>query len=98
MNFSTEEKAMWLEDWKRSGMSAWAYAKENGLVPQTFARWTRTENEAVPGFVEVPTGIMLEPHYPHQIVIEKGDVKIHIPCGIGRNELQTIMTGLWRVQ
>jgi hypothetical protein len=27
MKFSEEEKAMWLEDWGRSGKSAWAYAK-----------------------------------------------------------------------
>ena len=97
MTFSTEEKAMWVADWKQSGMSAYAYAKENGLVPQTFFRWAKAENTTEPGFVEVSTEIMLKPHYPHQIVIEKGDVKIHIPCGIGRNELQAIMAGFWRV-
>ena len=42
MRFSEEEKSMWLSDWRQSGKSAWAYAKENGLVPQTFVRWTKT--------------------------------------------------------
>ena len=36
--FSKEEKAVWLEDWRRSGMKAWIYAKENGLNPQTFTK------------------------------------------------------------
>jgi hypothetical protein len=28
-----QKKAMWLEDWKKSGKKAWIYAKENGLIP-----------------------------------------------------------------
>ena len=39
--YSKEEKTMWLEDWKQSGKGAWLYAKENGLVPQTFVNWTK---------------------------------------------------------
>jgi hypothetical protein len=53
MKFSEEEKAMWLEDWRGSGKSAWAYAKENGLTPQTFVRWTKSGTEEPPCFVEV---------------------------------------------
>jgi transposase-like protein len=34
--YSKEEKAKRLEDWKQSGKSQWAYAKENGISPQTF--------------------------------------------------------------
>jgi hypothetical protein len=34
MNYSGEEKAMWLEDWRGSGKSAWSYAKANGLNPK----------------------------------------------------------------
>ena len=54
MKFSTEEKAMWLEDWKKSGKSAWAYAKENGITPQTFCRWMKNETKRTSGFVEIP--------------------------------------------
>jgi len=43
MKFSEEEKAMWLEDWRRSGKKAWTYAKENGLIPQTFVGWTKAK-------------------------------------------------------
>jgi len=32
MQYSKEEKAMWLEDWRQSGKTAWAYAKENGQL------------------------------------------------------------------
>jgi len=44
MNYSKEEKAMWLDDWRQSGKSAWAYAKENGLNLQTFKNWTKAED------------------------------------------------------
>ena len=94
MQFSKEEKAMWLEDWKRSGKKAWAYAKENGLVPQTFVSWTKREAEAKPCFVEVPTQVVRPALQRHEILIEKGDVKIHIPLITGCGELRAIMEGL----
>ena len=86
---------MWLEDWRQSGKSAWAYAKENGLNPQTFVRWARAEpeeknplGEARVNFVEVPTQVMAFPSRVQEILIEKGDVKIHIP--LGRGELLAV--------
>jgi transposase-like protein len=94
MNFSKEEKAMWLEDWKRSGISAWAYAKENGLVPQTFVRWVKAEAEPKESFVEVQAPMLLPVSYVPEILIEKGDIKIHIPVTLGCGELRAIMEGL----
>ena len=41
MQYSKEEKAKWLEDWRKSGKGAWAYAKANSLNPQTFTKWTK---------------------------------------------------------
>ena len=101
MKFSQEEKGMWLEDWRESGKSAWSYAKENGLNPQTFVNWTKTKpeekkahEEAKQRFVEVPTPIMMVGPQSPEILIEKGDVKIHIPLAMGRNELRAVMEGL----
>ena len=94
MLYSEEEKAMWLEDWQQSGRSAWAYAKANGLNTQTFVKWTKAGKENQNCFVEVQTQI-LPPYYQNQkILIEKGEVKIHIPVTIGRNELRAVMEGL----
>ena len=93
MKFSKEEKAMWLEDWRQSGKSAYVYAKENGLVPWTFIRWTKgkTENECC--FVEIPATVL--PQYrPQEIVIEKGEVKIHVPLTVDAGELRTIISVL----
>jgi len=92
MPYSKEERAMWLDDWKQSGKSAWAYAKANGLNTQTFVRWTRSKTENQTCFVEVQTQIPLPLH--QEILIEKGDVKIHIPLALGRNELRAVMEGL----
>jgi hypothetical protein len=99
MKFSEEEKAMWLEDWRRSGKSAWAYAKGNGLLPQTFVNWIKagTAGEAPgakPCFVELPAAVMPPPHQAREILVEKGGVKIHIPLDPGLGELRAVMEGL----
>ena len=97
-HYSKEEKAMWLEDWRQSGKSAWAYAKGNGLNTQTFINWTKTGTEAKPCFVEVPAGIRTQVMKPisqiPEILIEKGEVKIHIPLLLGSGELRAVMEGL----
>jgi hypothetical protein len=93
MKFSEDEKAMWLEDWRKSGKGAWTYAKENGLTPQTFVGWTKAKTGNKPCFVEVATeAISVECR--EEILIEKGEVKIHIPLTIGSSGLRTIIDAL----
>ena len=94
MRFSEKEKAMRLEDWRRSGKSAWAYAKENGLCPQTFGRWTKTKSKSSNGFVELPKELILPHQHYNKILIEKGEMKIHIPLTLGCSELRTIFSAL----
>jgi hypothetical protein len=94
MYFSKEERAMWLEDWQQSGKRPWTYAKENGLVPQTFLKWIKIKPTRKPNFVEIPTQIKLSPQHAPEILIEKGNVKIHIPLGLGSDELCTIIGSL----
>ncbi|MCL2760013.1 MAG: hypothetical protein FWD22_07355 [Treponema sp.] len=90
MTYSKEEKAMWLEDWQKSGKGAWTYAKENGLIPQTFVTWTKKEQKAKTGFVEIQT--KFKPKLQtSEILIEKGDIRIHLPFGSGINELSSII-------
>ncbi|MCL2879625.1 MAG: hypothetical protein FWF29_05200 [Treponema sp.] len=96
-HYSKEEKAMWLEDWRQSGKSAWAYAKGNGLNTQTFINWTKSGTEARHCFVEVPAVIPARAAKPDglpEILIEKGEVKIHIPLLLGSGELRAVMEGL----
>ena len=97
--YSEEEKRMWLEDWRESGRSAWSYAKSNGLNPQTFVNWTKVKRKAEPCFVEVFRQIPVPITAPvvqqgAEILIEKGDVKIHIPINLGRGELRAVLEGL----
>ena len=94
MKVSKEEKAMWLEDWKRSGKSAWGYAKENGIIPQTFTRWVKLESKGEQNFVEVEILKKLKPENRHEILIEKGDIKIHIPVSVWVESSNAIMEGL----
>ena len=94
MRYSTEEKAMILEEWKRSGKSICSYVKEKGLVRWTFTKWLKAERTAGQGFVEVPAKALQGPTHLPEILIEKGDVKIHIPLGLHRDELCGVMEGL----
>ena len=97
MVFSKEEKSMWLEDWKQIGKKAWAYAKENGLIPQTFCKWVKTaEEKKTTGFVEVPKPLMRPIVQSQQMVIETEGLKIHIPLSICAEELQTLLAALGR--
>jgi len=96
MKYSEEEKAMWLEDWRQSGKSAWAYAKANGMSPQTFAKWTKTGEEEKPCFIEVPAPVMASRQSEPEILIERGEVKIHIPLISGSRELRSVIEWLGR--
>jgi transposase-like protein len=91
--YSKEEKAKRLEDWKRSGKSQGAYAKENGINPQTFNKWTKKKEQ--PEFVRVPqavrAGITAE---RNEILIEKGEIKIHLPPHITAQELCAVVKSL----
>jgi len=90
MKYSKEEKAMWLEDWKRSGKKAWAYAKANSLIPQTFCKWAKEETEQHKCFVEVSAQVTQPALHVPEILIEKGNVKIHIPLGPGGLEPRSV--------
>jgi len=96
MKYSEEEKGMWLEDWRQSGKSAWAYAKANGLTPQTFVKWTKTEAAPEACFVEVPAPVIADRQGEPEILIERGEVKIHIPLISGSRELRSVIEWLGR--
>jgi len=91
MNYSKEEKAKWLKNWRQSGKKAWTYAKENGLAPQTFLNWIKKEAKQKQGFIEIHPQSFKQ---AYEIVVEKGDMKIHIPHGMNSGELRTVMEGL----
>ena len=94
MSYSKEQKAMWLEEWRRSGKTFAAFAKEKGLNYETFRRWTKSKSKTKSGFVEVKTQAMPSAPRAPEILIEKGDLKIHIPLNLGRDELRAVMEGL----
>ena len=93
MHYSKEEKAMWLEDWKQSGKQAWAYARENGLIPQTFVGWVKKEARQPAGFVEVQSKERALPQATGML-IEKGELRIHVPLGMGNEELRAVIEAL----
>jgi len=94
MQYSKEEKAMWLEDWRQSGKTAWVYAKENGLVPQTFVSWTKSGSKNKQPLVEIPAKTLQSSRHHKALIIEKGEVKMHIPLTVDGDELQKFIVTL----
>jgi hypothetical protein len=96
--YSGEEKAMWLEDWGKSGKSAWSYAKANGINPATLKNWVARgkgpEQAPAPGFVEVKAAAGGQAASGPEILIEKGDMKIHLPLAMNRNDLRAVLESL----
>ena len=97
MKFSKEEKARLLEDWKQSGKSISAYTRENGIVRWTFTKWLKAERDTKPCFVEIPAGIVQTALHAQEIIIEKGEIKIHIPLCVWAEGSGIVMEGLRRV-
>jgi transposase-like protein len=96
MKYSQEEKEMWVEDWKGSGESLGVYAKANGLNAATLKSWAYGK-ETVQGFVEIKPARAEPRSYMPEILIEKGDIKIHIPLAVNRNELRAVIESIgWR--
>jgi transposase-like protein len=94
MRYNKEEKALWIEDWQQSGQGSSAYAKSNGLNPQTFERWIKTESETETEFIEVQVPEIPTANQRSEILIEKGNMRIHIAAPLGCNELRAVMEGL----
>jgi transposase-like protein len=94
MKFNKDEKAKWLANWKASGRSACAYAKENGLCQQTFYKWIKQEQKISQDFVEVPLQKISQKIPEPEILIEKGSLRIHIPLEPVLGELPTIIARL----
>ena len=93
--YSAEERAMWLDDWHQSGKNAWAYARENGLVPQTFINWANPgKKEGKQSLVEVPKQVVQSSLNLQEILIERGDMRIHIPLEPVLNELHKVIARL----
>ena len=90
MQYSAEEKARLLKRWKRSGQSISAYVREQGLVRWTFTKWLKADREGKPRFVEVAAEAIRPTEHKAEIVVEKGDIKIHIPLAIGSGGLRAV--------
>lgn len=89
--YSKEEKAEHVERWKASGKSPWIYAKGNGVNPHTFVKWTQGQTKGPQGFIEVRPETGEGVWDRRELVVEKGDLKIHIPFSIQAAELRIVL-------
>ena len=94
MKVSNEEKMKYLTEWKKSGIKAWTFAKEKGLCPQTFTKWVKKGKKKRNNFVEVGTKIKTPFENGHEILVEKGELKIKIPTMLGQEGLRMVINAL----
>jgi hypothetical protein len=100
--YSEEEKAWLVEEWEKSGKSRRAFAKEWDLNYQALSNWSRKPASAggfVEGFVEVSG--KLEEESPEQrpgsfcgMVIEHGSIRVRLPAGATRRDLELVVQAL----
>jgi len=95
MNYSREEKTKLLEGWRQSGKSISAYVKEQGQVRCTFTKWIKAERDMNSRLVEVPAQVVETTLQIPEILVEKGEVKIHIPLVMGLRITRSRGYNLW---
>jgi transposase-like protein len=96
--YNDKDKAWLVQEWKQSGKSKWAFAKELGLPYQTFSRWTRSP-ECGQGFVEVSGKLEEEAVEPGErtgcaLVVEYGSFRVHLPAGVTQKDLAVVVQAL----
>jgi transposase-like protein len=96
--FSKEEKAKWVEGWRRSGKTAWSYAKENGLVPQTFNNWAKPRGTTKQVFIEIPNKTLHGTRLIQELIIEQGNIKIRVPITTSVQDLEKIIIAVGKAQ
>ncbi|MDR1398663.1 MAG: hypothetical protein LBJ41_01895 [Treponema sp.] len=75
--YTNEERQNHVAVWKTSGLARSAYAKEKGIHPATFCKWAKESEQKGQGFVELSMGASDQGN--PEIIIDKGDVRIHLP-------------------
>lgn len=88
-----EEKKALINEWKVSGKSAKQFCSVKGIKPTTFYGWIKKEKKNRSSkFIEISqksASVKTE-----GIIIEKGNVKIHIPIELEKDELVKIFKAL----
>ena len=107
--YSVEERERLVEEWRQSGKSKWAFAKELGLSAQTLNNWTKkAEKEGKVQFVEVSaqlereadqgrTGLLgARTFCAREVVVEQEDARVRLPQGATREDLALALEALRR--
>lgn len=97
--YSKEEKIAYVEEFKDSGMSIAAYAREKGIPETTLRGWLRLDRAVAfgeidirPQFNETPNA-SFKPNQPIRktMVFVKDDIRIELKEGFDKNLLKKIV-------
>jgi transposase-like protein len=91
--YNSEERTAHLNEWEKSGKSVMEYCRENNIRSTTFYGWTKhsrkkKSQKEIP-FVELKSKPRMRP--PQNIILEKNDLKIHIPADLSTADLKPLL-------
>jgi transposase-like protein len=93
--YSRDIRESFIRKWRTSGKSILAFCAEKGINNNTFQYWLKREKQTSgKGFVEI-TNKKQQVIFENGISIEAGKIKITLPSGNSKEELQTVITMLW---
>ncbi len=91
IQYSDSERQVFLQEWKKSGKSIQKYCRENNIRPTTFYGWTKSRKGTLKKesqFIEIKSAAVLT--HSRNIILEKNDLKIHIPSDMTMNDLKPL--------
>jgi len=93
--YSSDIRESYIQEWKNSGKGVLAFCTEKAINKNTFQYWLKREKQAKrKGFVEISK----KAHhvlFEKGISIEAGKIKVTLPSGNSKEELETVITILW---
>lgn len=95
--YSKEEKEMLLLEWEKSGMLYSQFAKEHGIIQNTFYKWAKDKKQKpkTKKFVEISsTNVHTISQTQQNIVIHTGKITIEVPVFIDEKALQKVLSVL----
>lgn len=92
--YNREEREIYLELWRESGLSGSQFCRENNIRPTTFYSWNKMEREKQKddqSEIVKLTNLQINVPESNRIILENRGWKITLPPGFNRNDASIAM-------
>ena len=90
--YTAEERASFLEEWRESGISGGQFCREKDIRPTTFYNWTKKERQKQngnSGYIKLQKLEIATPK--NEITLQHGSWKIILQPGFSREDVMAVM-------